>query len=159
MSVGKLVRVERADPTLPICSQLMHELSVELGALYDDDGVGNFTAAQVMVPRSAFVVAWIGDEAVGCGAIRPMAEPHVAEVKRMYVRPAMRGKGISRRMLLTLEGLAKEFDYTTLRLETGLRQPQAIGLYESEGYRRIPCFGDYALDPLSVCYEKQLADG
>ncbi len=156
MSVGEMVRVERADPTTPVCIQLMHELSVELGALYDDDGVGNFSVAQVSVPRSAFVVAWLNDEAVGCGAIRPMADSQVAEVKRMYVRPQMRGKGISRRVLLTLELLAREFDYTTLRLETGLRQPQAIGLYESEGYRRIPCFGDYALDPLSVCYEKVL---
>lgn len=156
MSVGEIIRVERADPTLPVCEQLMQELSAELGALYGDDGVGNFSAAQVMVPRSAFVVAWLNGDAVGCGAIRPMAESHVAEVKRMYVRPQMRGKGISRRVLLTLEALAKEFDYTTLRLETGLRQPQAMGLYETEGYRRIPCFGDYALDPLSVCYEKAL---
>lgn len=74
----------------------------------------------------------------------------------MYVRPDKRGKGISRRILLTLEALARDYDYTMLRLETGLRQPQAMGLYESEGYHCIPCFGDYALDPLSVCYEKVL---
>jgi putative acetyltransferase len=156
MFVGETLRVEQADPTLPVCQQLMSELSGELGALYGDDGVGNFSIAQVTVPRSAFVVAWLDEEAVGCGAIRPMADERVAEVKRMYVRPQMRGKGISRRVLLMLEALARDFDYTTLRLETGLRQPQAMGLYESEGYIRIPCFGDYALDPLSVCYEKVL---
>lgn len=156
MSAGDRVRVEREDPTSPVSSQLMAEVSAELGALYDDDGIGNFRVGHVMIPRSAFVVAWLDGEAVGCGAIRPMDDDRVAEVKRMYVRPKMRGQGISRRILKTLETLAREYDYTTVRLETGLRQPQAMGLYESEGYQRIPCFGDYALDPLSVCYEKTL---
>ena len=110
-----------------------------------------------MIPRAAFVVAWLDSEAIGCGALRPMPDTTIAEVKRMYVRSAARGKGIAVSILEKLEVLAGEFGYQKIWLETGIYQPEAIRLYEKSGYTRIPCYGIYENNPLSVCYEKSLS--
>ena len=84
---------------------------------------------------------------LGCGALRALADD-VAEVKRMYVVPAARGRGVARAVLAGLEQAARDRGWTTLRLETGPRQPEAIGLYTRAGYRPIAAFGTYvgALD-------------
>jgi GNAT superfamily N-acetyltransferase len=74
----------------------------------------------------------------------------------MYVTPSARRHGIGRGLLTALEQIASKFSYRTLRLETGPRQPQAIALYESHGFRRFPPYGTYASDPLSICFEKNL---
>jgi putative acetyltransferase len=141
----------------PIATSLICELDAELNAMYDTEGsTGEFHPDDVTVPRSAFIMAWLDGEAVGCGAIRPMKDNRYAEVKRMYVRPAFRGRGISRRILVDLEQRARDFDYHYLQLETGVLQPEAIGLYESAGFYRIPNFGKYAEDEMSVCYQKEL---
>ena len=79
-----------------------------------------------------------------------------AELKRMYVIPSARGRGLSRRILTALEDQAAEFGATSVVLETGDRQIAALGLYESSGYFRIPCFGAYAVSPSSVCLQKRL---
>jgi putative acetyltransferase len=134
---------------------LIRALSVELGARYGDDGAGAFKPGDVDVAGAAFVVARLGGRPVGCGALRPL-EPGVGEVKRMFVEPPIRGQGISRLILHKIEAVATEFGYRALRLETGLRQPEAIGLYETSGYERAPCYGIYVDNPLSVCFEKQL---
>lgn len=152
------VRVALDDPTQPVGQALIAALSAELGAMYGDDGAGGFVPADVMIPGAAFVVAWLDETAVGCGALRPLADDAtVAEIKRMYVHPAARGRGVSRQILAKLESLAREYGYRAAQLETGTLQQAAIGLYESSGYVRIPCYGAYADDPHSVCYRKELA--
>lgn len=154
------IRVTMEDPRGEVPAALIAELSAELAGrypgMYGGAGAGNFKPGDVLVSRAAFVVAWQGDEAVGCGALRPMDDTDVGEVKRMYVRPAVRGKGISRVILSALEERARGFGYHKLRLETGLRQQEAIGLYEASGYQRIACYGLYVDEPLSVCFEKVL---
>jgi GNAT superfamily N-acetyltransferase len=85
--------------------------------------------------------------------LRPLADDTV-EIKRMYVRPAARGLGLGRRILAALETAAESMGARRIVLETGAYQPEAQALYERSGYRRIPCFGAYAGDPLSVCYER-----
>ena len=84
--------------------------------------------------------------ALGCGALRGLGDG-AAEVKRMYVVPAARGRGVSRAVLCALEDAARARGWTTLRLETGPRQPEAIGLYTSPGYRPVEAFGAYVGDP------------
>lgn len=133
---------------------LIRELSTELGKLYDSDGSASFTPADVAIPRSGFVVAWLDELAVGCGAIRPTDDPKVAEIKRMYVRKIARGKGISRQILAALEDIAKDHSYEVIILETGIYQTAAIGLYENVGYQRTACYGEYVDSPHSICYEK-----
>jgi len=84
--------------------------------------------------------------ALGCGALRVLGDG-VAEVKRMYVAPAARGRGVAKAVLAGLEQVARERGWTTLRLETGPRQPEAIGLYSQAGYRPIEAFGAYVDAP------------
>ncbi|XVV11994.1 GNAT family N-acetyltransferase [Actinoplanes sp. CA-131856] len=104
-----------------------------------------------------FLVA-LDDEghALGCGALRRLDDDS-AEVKRMYVVPGSRGNGTATALLRALEDAARERGWTTLRLETGPAQPDAIRFYEREGYREIPLFGPYIGSGLSVCYERTLA--
>jgi GNAT superfamily N-acetyltransferase len=83
-------------------------------------------------------------------------EPGVGEIKRMYVCPAARGLGIGRAVLDALEAEARALGLTRLVLETGVRQPEAIALYERVGYARIAAFGEYVDSPLSVCMGKDL---
>ncbi|HEX6179637.1 MAG TPA: GNAT family N-acetyltransferase [Chitinophagaceae bacterium] len=92
---------------------------------------------------------------VGCGAIKEF-EPGTMEVKRMYTLPESRGKGIASNILQELEKWAAELSYKKCVLETGKRQPEAIGLYKKSGYRIIPNYGQYAGIENSVCFEKNL---
>jgi GNAT superfamily N-acetyltransferase len=78
------------------------------------------------------------------------------EVKRMFVRPEFRRRGLARAMLARLEEAAVDRGYRSLRLETGEGQPEAIALYRAAGYRPIPCYGEYAAHPASCCFEKAL---
>jgi GNAT superfamily N-acetyltransferase len=74
----------------------------------------------------------------------------------MFVQPAWRGRGVARQLLAALESEARNLGYVTLRLETALGQPEAIGLYQSAGYVDTPPFGEYIGNPVSVCFEKRL---
>ncbi|MGY2134794.1 GNAT family N-acetyltransferase [Hymenobacter sp. HD11105] len=102
------------------------------------------------------VVAYEGTEPVACGAIKEFS-PDLMEVKRMFVHPAYRGKGIAQAVLSELERWAKELNYTGCVLETGKRQPEAIRLYHKSGYAFIPNYGQYIGVENSVCMQKQLA--
>lgn len=101
------------------------------------------------------VVAYIEAIPVGCGAIKQY-DDSTMEVKRMYVVPEHRGKGIAAVILLELEQWAKEAGYQRCILETGYKQPEAIALYQKSGYRVIPNYGQYAGVSSSVCFEKIL---
>ncbi len=136
--------------------RLITELSLDLGATYGTDGTAGFNPHHVSVPRAAFVVAWLDEEPVGCGALRPTEDENVGEIKRMYVRRASRGQGISRHILNTLEQIAIGHYYTHLILETGTRQLEAIGLYHAMDYHPIPCYGEYVNSPISICFGKTL---
>jgi GNAT superfamily N-acetyltransferase len=114
------------------------------------------SAADVAV---VLVARDVGGEAVGCGALRPLGDG-VAEIKRMYVVPAARGRGLSKLVRAGLEAAARDRGWTTLRLETGPRQPEAVALYEGAGYRPIAAFGPYADDADdSLFYERVIDTG
>jgi putative acetyltransferase len=113
------------------------------------------TTNEPRVPRSAFLIAKLDGRPVACAALRPI-DAVVAEVRRMYVVPGARRRGIARRLLAELERKAAEWKYCILRLETGNRQPEAIALYESHGFRRIAPYDHHVDDPLSICFEKKL---
>jgi putative acetyltransferase len=101
------------------------------------------------------VVAYEDDEPVGCGAIKEYA-PGTMEVKRMYTTPESRGKGVASQVLHALEAWAAELSYEKCILETGKKQPEAIGLYQKNGYKIIPNYGQYAGIENSLCFEKHL---
>ena len=106
-------------------------------------------------PHFTFLIARVNGRAVGCGALRGL-EPGVGELKRMFVLPEFRGRGIAKRILRALESRACELGHSIVRLETGAGQPEAIGLYKSAGYREIGGFGEYSGNPFSICFEKRL---
>jgi len=101
------------------------------------------------------VVAYLDNQPVGCGAIKEYA-PDTMEVKRMYTTPASRGQGIASRILKELEVWAMEMAYAKCILETGKKQPEAIALYQKNGYQIIPNYGQYAGVENSVCFEKAI---
>ncbi|SIT82963.1 GNAT family N-acetyltransferase [Pontibacter indicus] len=101
------------------------------------------------------VVAYEDEKPVGCGAIKEF-EPGTVEVKRMFVFPQFRGKGIAGKVLAELERWAAELSFNKCILETGLKQPEAIALYRKSRYSRIPNYGQYAGVENSVCFEKLL---
>ena len=105
--------------------------------------------------QGAFLVAWRGGKPVGCGAVRRVGE-RSGELKRMYVVPEERGRGIGRALLAALEAEARALGLTCLLLETGVRQAEAMALYRGAGFSDIAPFGEYAHSPLSVCLTKSL---
>ena len=102
------------------------------------------------------IVVFVETEAVGCGAFKPYSDD-TAEIKRMYVKPEFRGQRIAQNILSELEAWAVESGFTTTVLETGLKQPEAIRLYERSGYERIENYGQYAGVENSVCMQKIIA--
>ncbi|MGH9273562.1 MAG: GNAT family N-acetyltransferase [Acidimicrobiales bacterium] len=115
------------------------------------------TPALVAAPLGCFVVARLDGTAVGCGAVKPHdSVERIGEVKRMYTAPVARRRGASRAILRYLETAAHDLGYQRLQLETGTAQPEALALYESEGWHRIPPYGHYKDSELSVCYAKAL---
>ena len=143
---------------------LTDELWCEMEALYADDPTAPETNGEtddlrnheLLPPTGRFVIVYDDEgEPIACGAIR-RRDDEVAEIKRMFVRRAARGRGLSRIVLHELEATAIRMGYRALVLETGSRQPEAIALYESAGYTTIPSFGFYKESPLSVCYRKEL---
>lgn len=101
------------------------------------------------------VVAYQHDLPVGCGAFKEF-EPGTVEIKRMYVRPECRQQGVARAVLGELETWAAELGYPTAVLETGKRQPEAIALYQRNGYEFTPNYGQYVGVENSVCLRKKL---
>ena len=107
------------------------------------------------MPDGAFLVGSVDRLDVACGGVCRF-DAETAEIRRMYVVPERRGAGFSRRMLGALEDEARSLGYRRVRLETGVHQHEALGLYRSSGFEEIPRYGPYADDELSVCFEKPL---
>jgi GNAT superfamily N-acetyltransferase len=101
------------------------------------------------------VLFYVEEKAVGCGAFKEYAGKTV-EIKRMFVEPNFRGKGIAAQILAELEVWAAELHYNEAILETGIKQPEAIRLYQKMGYQRIPNYGQYEQVETSVCMQKSL---
>jgi GNAT superfamily N-acetyltransferase len=130
---------------------LAAEQEAEVMARYGEDDAGPGPS-----PSSPAVLVRIDGRAVGCVAVEPHAgEP--GEIKRMYVHPDARGRGLSRLLLERAEQIAVRVGIRTLRLETGTEQPEAIALYRRAGYGPIPCYGYWKDDPSTRCFEKVLA--
>jgi len=133
---------------------LVKLLDAELAELDGDEHV--FYAQLNKTDKIKHVIlAYENDKPISCGAIREYS-PTSTEVKRMYTVRQSRGKGIATKVLIALEKWASELSYKKCILETGWRQPDAIRLYEKNGYKRIPNYGKYAGIANSVCFEKEI---
>ncbi len=101
------------------------------------------------------IVAYLDDVPQGCGSIKHY-DRHTAEIKRMYVSPQCRGRGVATAILNALEDWAHELGYTHCILETGVKYPEAIALYQKNGYTLTPNYGQYAAVKSSRCFKKEL---
>lgn len=134
---------------------LIAELEAQLEPLYPRESRHGYNVVQLLDEAVAFFLIRENGVPAGCGGVK-LVSGEYAEVKRMYVRPQFRGTGLAMLMLKHLTEYVQAQGIGLLRLETGIHQRAAIGLYERMGFRRIPPFGAYSEDPLSRFYEKPL---
>lgn len=146
------------DPDQADILALIAESDAWYAANYPAESNHLFDVATLKQPKVAFFSARRGGHLLGFGAIVEQRDAHerYGEIKRMYVAPAARGLGLGRLLLQSLEHHAERLGLRCIRLETGVKQPEAIGLYRAFGYVDTGPFGDYAPDPLSVFMEKRL---
>jgi len=149
-----MLQLIRTDSQNPDFRALVNHLDKEL-ALRDGAEHAFYSQFNTIDSIRYCVVAYYDGEAAGIGALRPYQDQTV-EIKRMYVNPSFRRKGIAHAVLTELEKWAAELIFSSCILETGLKQPEAIGLYERAGYHRIPNYGQYLQVENSVCMEKRL---
>ncbi|WP_253779474.1 GNAT family N-acetyltransferase [Goodfellowiella coeruleoviolacea] len=146
----------------PDAAKLIAEVQQEYVRRYGDPDITPVDPAEFAAPRGLFLVGYLDGEPVACGGWRVPSEdtehvlPGDAEMKRMYVVPAARGRGLARRVLAELERTAAEAGHRRMILETGTKQPEAIALYTSAGYQPTTKFGVYRDDENSVCLAKPL---
>jgi ribosomal protein S18 acetylase RimI-like enzyme len=153
---GMRVVIAEERPDSPDAVALIGELDDHLGALYAVQSRHGFSVEKLLRDGVKFFIARDGGRPAGCGGVLLVGREY-AEVKRMYVRPAFRGRRIGRLMLDHLVEHARQHGLTVIRLETGIHQREAIALYEARGFRKIPPFGPYRDDPVSLCYELRLS--
>jgi GNAT superfamily N-acetyltransferase len=149
-----IIHLLRTTGTHPDFQTLVALLDQDL-ALRDGKEHTFYAAFNSSTALQHVLVAYEQEEPIGCGAFKPYA-PDLVEVKRMFVRPANRGRGIAATLLQQLEQWAQELGYTGCVLETGKRQPEAIGLYQKSGYHFVPNYGPYVGIDNSVCLRKAL---
>lgn len=152
------VRAERADESPG--ADLLEAFVAEIGSLYgavDHSRWPSASPEEMAPPGGSFLVLYHGGEPVACGGIKRLG-PRLGEIKRMFVAPSARGRGVGRRLLSELEAVARnELGYRSVRLDTGARQPRARSLYESAGYRPIPDYNGNAY--AAYWFEKELGEG
>ena len=134
---------------------LIDELEAHLATLYPRESRHGYSVEKLLAQEVAFFLVRDNETPVGCGGIQLFGTDY-GELKRMYVRPQFRGLGFAKLLLNHLAGYARSRGVRLLRLETGIHQHAAIGLYERAGFHSIRPFGDYADDPLSRFYEKRI---
>ncbi len=149
-----MVRLIRTDSDNKDFIQLVGLLDAELAVL-DGDEHTFYAQLNKTDKIKHVIIAYENDKPISCGAIREYS-PTIMEVKRMYTIPGNRGKGIATKILNELEKWASELAYQKCILETGKRQPDAIWLYQKNGYKTIPNYGKYVEMENSVCFEKKI---
>jgi GNAT superfamily N-acetyltransferase len=139
----------------PAAAALVEAVQQEYVDRYGGPDETPVTPGEFSPPSGRFVVGYVGAVAVASGGLRRV-DAQTVELKRMFVAPEFRGLGFARAMLAHLEELARSLGAERVVLETGMRQPEAMRLYESSGYDRIEGFGYYCAAELSVSYGKRL---
>jgi GNAT superfamily N-acetyltransferase len=155
------LRIDAVSYDHPDAARLIEEVQQAYVVRYGGRDDSPVDPAEFAPPGGLFLVGYLGGIGVVCGGWRARG-PDVgtdAEIKRMYVTPVARGRGLARRILTELERTARAAGYHRVILETGSKQPEAVGLYRSSGYTEIPAFGYYAGSPHSMHFAKVLDAG
>ncbi len=146
------------DPASPGALRLLALSDAYMQALYPPASNHLESAEALRGPRSRFIGIHVDGLLVACGGVKLMDDDdRYGEIKRVFVLDGHRGRGLSRRIMTSLENLLRQESYFMARLETGISQPEALGLYRALGYVERAPFGAYQSDPLSLFMEKSLA--
>jgi GNAT superfamily N-acetyltransferase len=149
------VKIVGARPDSREAMELLAELDAALHEYpYPPESRHAFSVEKLIRESVAFFVASYDEQLAACGGVKLFAD--YGEVKRMYVRPAFRGKGVGKAILNHLAEHARSNGINMLRLETGIYQVEAIGLYDGWGFQRRGPFGQYKNDPNTVYLEKRI---
>jgi len=159
MNNADRIAIELAPTATEDVCTLISELDRTLAAEYSPEQRHGLALDAIFQPHIRFYLARLNGTAVGCGGVALFAG--FAEVKRMYVREAARGRGVAQALLTRIETAAREAGHFRLRLEAGERQPAALKFYARAGFQPCAAFGDYAVMPpqataTSVFMEKSL---
>ena len=150
------IDITEAAADSPAAVELIGELDAHLMAHpYPPQTRHAYSVEKLLRERVLFFVTRYGGDLAGCGGIKMFGADY-GEVKRMFVRPVFRGKGLGKAMLDHLAEYARSKNAGVLRLETGIYEVEAIGLYERFGFQRRAPFGEYVEDPLSVYFEMNI---
>ncbi len=152
-----MIEVQAISPLRDDVRALVAELDHYMAQMYPSES-NHFDPVETLVhPSVYFVGLFDGETLCAIGAVKAMNDDGIyAEVKRVYVTPNYRGNGLAKAMMEALEDYLVKTGIYTVRLETGIYQPEAVGLYEKLGYQKRGQYGAYDPDPLSVFMEKQL---
>lgn len=149
-----MIKLLRTDANNPDFKELIILLDAGL-AITDGEDHTFYSQFNKVDHINYVIIAYENSKAVACGAIKKYDE-HTMEVKRMFTLPESRGKGLAGMILSELQNWAKEMDYKRCILETGIRQKEAVSLYNKTGFITIPNYGQYEGIDNSVCFEKIL---
>jgi putative acetyltransferase len=153
MSSTTVISLERPDSD--DAKTLIAELEAYLIPLSPPESRHGYSVEKLIDENVPFFIIRVNGTPVGCGGVKLFGTEY-GEIKRMYIRPQFRGLGYAKLMLDHLSEYARSRGVGLLRLETGIAQQEAIGLYERAGFSSIPPFGEYKPDPLSRFYEKRI---
>lgn len=149
------VRITSERPDTPAAQALIAGLEAEMGPLYPRENRFGYSVEKLIAEGVAFFLIRVDEAPAGCGGLQLYGAEY-GEIKRMYVHPQFRGLGLARLMLEHLADYARSRGVSVLRLETGIYQTDAIGLYERMGFRRVPPFGAYKESAFNIFYEKRV---
>ena len=156
MTETRTIAIERVDPRRPEITALIEELDGYMHGLYPAESNHLVDIETLASPNVHFFAVAVDGAWSGCGAIMIQPEGY-AEVKRIFVSPRARGLGLGRRIIETLVDATRAQGLDLMRLETGVKQPEALGLFAALGFATRGPFGDYPTDdPLSVFMERRL---
>jgi putative acetyltransferase len=155
MSRTAEITIAAEDPRQPGVAAMVAELDQLMTSLYPAESNHLLDLESLAAPEVTFLVARQAGRVVGTGAIC-RHDRGLGEIKRMYVDPRARGLGIGRRLLAAIEDAGARQGLNKLALETGIHQPEAIGLYRAAGFQECPPFASYRPDPLSLFMVKEI---
>jgi putative acetyltransferase len=153
--VNDAIAIAVESPDQPGVMRLLEAGDALSRSLYPPESSHMLALDALLDPAVTFLVARRDGTVLGCAALVRKPDGY-AEIKRMFVDEASRGKGVARRLLDRIEAIARAEGIAALKLETGIYQPAALALYRTAGYAEVPPFGDYKPDPHSVFMEKPL---
>jgi putative acetyltransferase len=155
MRLEDTISIRPADPRTPPIQKMISELDDYQAALYPPESNHLEPVDKLISPEYFFIAAWKGHDVLGIASFRRISGTYV-EIKRLYVPHQNRGLGLAIKLMDALEEKALQEGYSETRLETGIHQKEALGLYQKLGYEKTEPFGSYQEDPLSVFMRKEL---